>query len=602
MQISKVMTMVKVSNVVAMLGFFWFSSAFAATDFNAAFLDGSNFGGSHVAQPATALSQLNPADTYKDYNPNPSQTHYFENGQTLTNEGAAALTQDPTGQAVMTSFMQRPDMKVDSNSAGMQKAKLISSDAANIVNGISDQFVDCNKTQQCKPTYTAATCNEAAHQGSQVCSKTLVVQAIPPQMVAKDLTINVSSKKHEAIEITVDLTSGKIIHQTGSINSATVSGNAEGMACESFGLSVLNVKSTTGTTVRVNAAPNCANHLQAKFLLKSNWANLFYPTSAEFTVHLTGKSPAVITDTWQNQCSVLEQESISGVCQLSGELCTMGEATKVINGISVTRDCWQKQANYQCGQTALSDNNCQVLRDKGCEQTGSTCKTKVGDICVVYDQNYRCPSQKCTGGDGVVCNGETFCLKGDCTNTSRTPDANFSKDAAALNASAEATQQFDTNYIFKGSSQTCGDDVSGFSNCCRDTGWGKDVNLAHCDPSEKELGLKKEAGLTIYVGRYCSHKVLGVCTAHKKAYCTFQSKLSKIIQQQGRQGQLGIGFGGASDPNCKGLTPDQLSHIDFEKIDFSEYYSDLEKKENLSDPAAVSQKIQDKIHQMYNLG
>lgn len=579
------------------------SSTAVAESFSEAFLDGTNFSASQVSQPASALKTMNPSSIFNGYTSNPSQTKYYEGGtQSSTNlsqDAATTFATDPNSQAILTSFMTRPDVKVDNNSQGMQKSKLITSDAANIVNGISDEFVDCNQTKQCTATYTNQVCNEPAHQGTQVCSQNLRVQAIPAQVVNADISVNVSAKNSSPVTLTIDLATGKVLQQSGKIASLSASGNTGSMPCEAASANITNVKSThNASKVALSSGPSCGNHMQVTVQVSKARAYYFYNTQASFTIHVTGKVPEVVTESWEDQCGGLEQEVSVGVCSLQKDVCTMGKETRVINGVSVTRDCWQKQDSFQCGQASPSDNNCQPLRDKGCEQLNSTCKTKIGEVCVVYDQTYRCPTQTCSGGDGIICNGQTFCLQGNCTDTSRTPDQNFSKSASQLNAGADASKQYD-NTIFKGHSETCGDDEAGYSNCCRDSGWGQDANLAHCSQSEKELGDHKDKGLTIYVGRYCSHKTLGVCTAHKKSYCTFQSKLAKIIEQQGRQGQLGIGFGGASDPNCQGLTPDQLSHVDFDKIDFSEYYADLYAKENVTDPSAVNQKIQDEINQMY---
>ncbi|KAB0545467.1 hypothetical protein F7Q90_24710 [Pantoea stewartii subsp. stewartii] len=68
----------------------------------------------------------------------------------------------------------------------------------------------------------------------------------------------------------------------------------------------------------------------------------------------------------------------------------------------------------------------------------------------------------------------------------------------------------------------------------------------------------------------------GVCTEKKEGYCQFDSKLAKIIQDQGRRGQLGIGFGSSKSPDCRGLTVDELQHLDFSAINFADFYDDLE--------------------------
>ena len=57
----------------------------------------------------------------------------------------------------------------------------------------------------------------------------------------------------------------------------------------------------------------------------------------------------------------------------------------------------------------------------------------------------------------------------------------------------------------------------------------------------------------------------------KAGYCVFDNKLARIIQYQGRSGQLGIGFGGASSPDCRGITVDELQKIDFNAMDYSDF-------------------------------
>nr|MDQ6121391.1 conjugal transfer protein TraN [Klebsiella pneumoniae subsp. pneumoniae] len=47
----------------------------------------------------------------------------------------------------------------------------------------------------------------------------------------------------------------------------------------------------------------------------------------------------------------------------------------------------------------------------------------------------------------------------------------------------------------------------------------------------------------------------------KRSYCQFDSKLAQIVQQQGRNGQLHIGFGGASSPDCRGITVAELQGL-----------------------------------------
>jgi conjugal transfer mating pair stabilization protein TraN len=76
------------------------------------------------------------------------------------------------------------------------------------------------------------------------------------------------------------------------------------------------------------------------------------------------------------------------------------------------------------------------------------------------------------------------------------------------------------------------------------------------------------------IGTYCKKKFLGVCLVKMTTYCCFGTKLSRLIQEQGR-GQLGISWGTAENPQCQGLTVEQLSRIDFSTVDLSEIFEDM---------------------------
>ncbi|MGR5283643.1 conjugal transfer protein TraN, partial [Photobacterium damselae] len=70
--------------------------------------------------------------------------------------------------------------------------------------------------------------------------------------------------------------------------------------------------------------------------------------------------------------------------------------------------------------------------------------------------------------------------------------------------------------------------------------------------------------------------------------------MTRIIQEQGKK-QLGLGFGSKKHPDCQGFTPEQLQHVDFSKIDMSEFYGDLEANMELPN----MQEIQDRINDKY---
>lgn len=64
------------------------------------------------------------------------------------------------------------------------------------------------------------------------------------------------------------------------------------------------------------------------------------------------------------------------------------------------------------------------------------------------------------------------------------------------------------------------------------------------------------------------------CFRKKTVFCCFGSKFAKLLQEQGRK-QLGLDFGTAQSPNCRGFTEEELQKIDFSKLDLSEITSDI---------------------------
>ena len=203
----------------------------------------------------------------------------------------------------------------------------------------------------------------------------------------------------------------------------------------------------------------------------------------------------------------------------------------------------------------------------------------------------------------VSASSGSFCSGGDCTDTSYEKSKDFKKAISALSTVPAAGKELEGKkkcrmvvhlnpfrlervcktvyYIFVGEGMKCRDFMLEWSNCCQDTGWGRDMGLAGCNSEERHLGKDKEAGLCHYVGKYCSKKydvgIVHGCARYSKTYCCFKSKLGRIIQEQGRK-QLRKGWGDKKEPDCSGLTLEQLQKVDFSKINFTEYYEDLDKR------------------------
>lgn len=106
-----------------------------------------------------------------------------------------------------------------------------------------------------------------------------------------------------------------------------------------------------------------------------------------------------------------------------------------------------------------------------------------------------------------------------------------------------------------------------------------DFLLSGCDQQDMEVGMLRGSGMCHEVGTYCAASILGVCVQKAKGHCCFNSKLGRIIQEQGRP-QLksfnGLGWGTAKQPYCRGFTPQEFQALDFSRMDLSDYYADIE--------------------------
>ncbi|MCP3732190.1 conjugal transfer protein TraN [Sphingomonas sp. MG17] len=102
-----------------------------------------------------------------------------------------------------------------------------------------------------------------------------------------------------------------------------------------------------------------------------------------------------------------------------------------------------------------------------------------------------------------------------------------------------------------------------------------------CDQQDMETAMLRGSGMCHEVGSYCTASFLGICLQKAKGHCCFNTKLGRIIQEQGRP-QLksfnGVGWGTPRKPRCRGFTPEEFQALDFAKMDLSEYYADIESR------------------------
>ncbi len=112
------------------------------------------------------------------------------------------------------------------------------------------------------------------------------------------------------------------------------------------------------------------------------------------------------------------------------------------------------------------------------------------------------------------------------------------------------------------------------------------MDFLQCEPSEQALMLKKGQNLCHYVGTYCSKGEKFGCFERSESYCCFNSRLARIIQEEGRK-QTGKSWGSAKNPDCSGFTLEEFETLDFEAMDLSEFEAEIKAKAELNKEAAA---------------
>jgi len=628
--------------LVLVMAFFVVNSLWANDAQNAAFANGKAIAAAVAYRATYALKHFDPKKLYPQYTSHPKQESYYggvTGGSNLAPAARKAAASNKNARSIINEFLTGPHFNINTNSKILKHARLIENDSYDIANGITDQYVNCkHKYYGCKTTYINHTCSVGNHHTFQ-CTRNYVVHAkITPYTpcvhitsFSKGTTANKpteagycqaglvhlkvidsaipSAPARKTITIPVPKNSNVTLYLGAVINNYSVlamGASIAGKITLSTGQTLSGVNNTL-TYKQWSKSFNTGDHTSITLKLKTWYEkNIFWwwpggkfaYTNAYLSIP---NSKQVITTHWVNSCTDMDAMVSGGYCAPVGQpKCVTSGSTKMFSHVPVTAKCWSYQTNYTCGTTI---NTCTPLVSSGCQQIGSTCAQKTaGGICESYTNTYQCPTQKCAG-QGVVCLNNAFCTAGTCyaapkpTKTTKQDKAAFNKAVVGLAGVSNAANQFSGSHgvtTFQGQAMSCNDDVAGFSNCCRGGGWGHDIHLAHCSDEEKKLGKDREDNLAIPVGEYCSSWGLfhWWCNSHRKSYCVFSGVLAKIIQNQGRRGQLGIGFGSANSPDCSGISPATLQRINFNDIDFSAFYKQMDTNGNIpSDKSAASAAI-----------
>lgn len=177
---------------------------------------------------------------------------------------------------------------------------------------------------------------------------------------------------------------------------------------------------------------------------------------------------------------------------------------------------------------------------------------------------------------------DAACADGSCIETTNEQSDDFGEGAVQMGALGDTAKDVkdkqvgaNQSRIFQGGNITCRI-VYGENrvNCC-----GSAQGM--CTAGERAISRAKIEGRAIRVpGVYCSkdHWLFG-CIQKRESWCIFPSKLAKIVQYHGRS-QKGLNFGYADGKdnmaNCRGLTPEEVSTINFDDAQMKQSLASLE--------------------------
>ena len=542
---------------------------YAQTTTDAAKADGKAFGQDKAAAAQSAATTNPDASRIPNFGGTPSQSGYFDDPDRMSREAASQATTNTGYKAMRDSMDRRARFAPQDLDATIARSNVISDDPLAYTSGMAIG----GSQGRCVPLPPAsgtaarymATCNVGytATQETRTCPVTLTARVEQRQVYGYycvggsgvDPASVYNCNRYPAPQCTVT--------QSYPIN-----------LCDPY----------FGIYWGCNSGD-----------LRVDLVSCTSPVDGATPYTVTGEN-VVTTARDESQCAGLAADTS---CQQDTETCTDSDpVTRIVDGIAVTQPCWAWSRSYSCAQF-IEAQDCQTLEaTPGCKLVREDCLA--GEPCRTWERVYDCPvPDQPANTNQFICDGDVYCIDGSCETIQREANDEFKDAAVALNAMNQARREFDPDNLtlFKGTRESCSHKVFGLSNCCS----GKGVPLLTpwlCSSAEKLLDEKDDAGLCHKVGTYCSSSFLGICVTKKDVYCCFQSKISRILQEQGRP-QIGKPWGKPKTETCEGFSIFEFQQLDLAAMDFSEVYADFMEAAKLPDEAAALVQIQQKIADYY---
>ncbi|KTC87650.1 type-F conjugative transfer system mating-pair stabilization protein TraN [Legionella drozanskii] len=523
------------------------------------FQQSKDYAKSLSSQMRDAINQFHPETTFKDYSSTPPEAHFYLGTEhekiDLSTAATQALKNDVGGKTVSDNF-GKTTFEINKNSEAIKQSQLIEKDSYAMTHGL------CTDAKEiCEVKAHDEICYRSRQLPDERCLKKRKVTMAAETINQRADFYFVVPQKWSGF-VTVNLVTGVMTNTAGGYLTNPIRFTKP---CESMTATVHAILNNQDSVswISVVELPSCLNNGLMILNITKHFSRA-YPVQVALTIDAHSK-PYVRTETWDNGCVSLEDKG--SLCQLKNQQCLDANSTKIIDGVPLLRDCWEIEHIYSCSSPAVDE--CRLQKEKGCFQLSSHCERTDAIGCALYSQVYRCEENVCH--KAAVCLKDVFCADGNCVDTTPSQNEDFGKAIAPLATAAEAGREFSKTQasLFAGHPVQCKIWIANLIDCCSHKGWADKIHLDLCREEDKALGKAKLNYLAHYVGKYCSEKVLGVCTEHKRSYCVFDSKMARLIQEEGRLKQLNAkALGDAEHTTCAGLSVAELEQLDMGRIDF----------------------------------
>lgn len=573
---------------------------------------------SDIPQSANPINNVekyraNPNELLSDYTETPKELGINENNIAGESDKLVYINQDASD--IRDSFEGRPKYKFSEEN--LKYSSKIINNSKDIIDGVSNKYVDCKNERKCELKYSDKInyCESPIEFKNLKCKRERRVKVSIPQKVKRKVKVSVSGGSKSGATYKYDIRNQSTIYSTYSTPTTKQSASINDIKCNNFSMKLLesgysadSAQRRVGVTVLlqgtceqpilyVSTSQGHHNKDKYKWLVRGGYGIIEFKYQPD----------PIIADSLYTMCPELKKRESLGICKPVKDKCLKAGEEQIIDGVHVKRDCWLYETRYDC-KNENTTNTCSKYFNNNCLQVSSDCSRKIGNICTAVKRGFSCAENNCGEKVSVTCGDDIISNEIVEKNTYKvTPEdpkfaESITKLAGVKGAISNMPSDFDENtqFIFQGRQMECREyGFFGVKNCCKDNGWGVDLELTECSSSEKELGKLKEEGRVIFVGNNKHKRKDWEIERNDKRYCVFDSKIARLIQSQGRYTQLNIGFGTGKYPNCRGISPKELSKINLDAINFTEAFGDAISMQAKYDKNSLNKKAIQKIKEYY---